>query len=101
MCIRDSYSLLFSGGLGLVTLSAPVHHRAAVLSAAYVVAYVLQAAAALGIGALATSSTLLRALEIGSPLVLALGVAGLVVARIGHRAGAANTVRPAAEPVPR
>ena len=97
------YSLLFSGGLGLVTLSAPVHHRAAVLSAAYVVAYVLQAAAALGIGALATSSTLLRALEIGSPLVLALGVAALVVARTGNRAApvASNAVRSAAEPVSR
>ena len=97
------YSLLFSGGLGLVTLSAPVHHRAAVLSAAYVVAYVLQAAAALGIGALATSSTLLRALEIGSPLVLALGVAALVVARTGHRAApvASNAVRSAAEAVSR
>ncbi|MEZ0446601.1 MFS transporter [Cellulomonas sp. ICMP 17802] len=78
------YSLLFSGGLGLVTASAPVHHRAAVLSAAYVVAYVLQAVAALGIGVLATSSSLLLALEIGSPVVLALGVAALVVARAGR-----------------
>jgi hypothetical protein len=71
-----------------VTASAPVHHRAAVLSAAYVVAYVLQAAAALGIGLLATTSSLMIALEIGSPVVLALGLAALVVARTARAATA-------------
>jgi hypothetical protein len=37
---------VFAGGLGLVTKSAPAHHRAAVMSTAYVVGYLLQALAA-------------------------------------------------------
>jgi MFS family permease len=82
------YALMFSGGLGLVTRSAPVHERAAVISAAYVVGYLLQAAAALGLGALATASGLQVALDIGAPLILLLGVAALVVANLPRRAAA-------------
>jgi len=74
------YSLMFSGGLGLVTSSAPAHHRAAVISAAYVVGYLVQAVAALGLGVLATTSGLQVALELGAPIILLLGVAALVVA---------------------
>ena len=74
------YSLLFAGGLGLVTKSAPGRHRAAVMSSAYVVGYLLQALAALGIGAIATDVGLLEALEVGSPIVVAIGVAALVLA---------------------
>ena len=74
------YSLMFSGGLGLVTRSAPAHHRAAVISAAYVIGYLVQAAAALGIGAIATAAGLQFALEVGAPAVLLLGLAALVVA---------------------
>lgn len=79
------YSLMFSGGLGLVTASAPVHERAAVISAAYVVGYLLQAAAALGLGALATSSGLQVALDVGAPIILVLAVAALVVANLPRR----------------
>ena len=78
------YSLMFAGGLGLVTAGAPVHHRAMVLSAAYVIAYVLQAATALGLGRLVTSMGLQRAIEIGSPAVLLLGFAALLLTRL-HR----------------
>jgi MFS family permease len=79
------YALMFSGGLGLVTVSAPAHERAAVISAAYVVGYLLQAAAALGLGALATASGLQVALDVGAPLILLLGVAALVVANLPRR----------------
>ena len=82
------YALMFSGGLGLVTRSAPVHERAAVISAAYVVGYLLQAAAALGLGALATASGLQVALDVGAPLILLLGVAALVVANLPRRTAA-------------
>ena len=82
------YSLLFAGGLGLVTRSAPAHQRAAVMSTAYVVGYLLQALAALGIGALATGGGLLEALELGSPIVLGIGLAALVLANGGRRAAA-------------
>ena len=74
-----------SGGLGLVTTSAPVHERAAIISAAYVVGYLLQALAALGLGAIATASGLQAALDLGAPLILLLGVAALVVANLPRR----------------
>lgn len=82
------YALMFSGGLGLVTVSAPAHERAAVISAAFVVGYLLQAAAALGLGALATASGLQVALDVGAPLILLLGVAALVVANLPRRRAA-------------
>jgi len=80
------YSLMFSGGLGLVSRSAPAEHRAAVLSAAYVIGYLLQAAGALALGAIATSAGLQTALEIGAPIILGIGVAALVLAHLGRRA---------------
>ncbi|KQX05582.1 MULTISPECIES: MFS transporter [unclassified Leifsonia] len=79
------YSLMFSGGLGLVTASAPAHHRAGVISAAYVIGYLVQAVAALGLGVLATSVGLQLALEIGAPVILLIGVASLVVANAPRR----------------
>ncbi len=75
------YSLLFAGGLGLIAQSSPVHHRAAILSAAYAIAYLAQAATALGLGAVATAAGLERALEIGSPVIIAMGVAALLLAQ--------------------
>lgn len=80
------YSLLFSGGLGLVTASAPTHHRAGILSATYGVAYLLQAVTALGLGAVATSAGLELAIEAGAPFVVALGLAAMVVAQLRRRA---------------
>lgn len=74
------YSLMFAGGLGMITASAPAHHRGAVISAAYVIGYVLQAVTALGLGLITTASGLLTAIEIGAPLIVALGVAALVLA---------------------
>ena len=79
------YSLLFSGGLGLITGAAPEHHRGAVLSAAYLMAYLVQAAAALGLGAVATAAGLQTALEVGAPVIVALGIAALLVAQISTR----------------
>jgi MFS family permease len=79
------YSLLFAGGLGLVSSSAPAHHRGAVISAAYVFGYAFQAATALGLGAIATSANLQVALEIGSPVIVAIGVVALVLANARRR----------------
>jgi MFS family permease len=79
------YSLLFSGGLGMVAASAPEHRRGAVISAAYVVGYLLQAVCALGLGAIATSAGLLTAIEIGTLPLIALAVAALLLANLGRR----------------
>jgi MFS family permease len=79
------YSLLFSGGLGMVAASAPEHRRGAVISAAYVVGYLLQAVTALGLGAVATSAGLLTAIEIGTLPLIALAGAALLLANLGRR----------------
>ena len=75
------YALLFSGGLGAVTQSAPPDHRAMVLSAAYVVGYVLQAGTALGLGELTRRAGLESALVVGVPVILAIGYAAALLVR--------------------
>ncbi len=77
------YSLLFSGGLGVLTAAAPAHHRAGVISSAYVVGYLAQAIAALGLGALATAHGLELAIVVGAPIIVLIGVAALIVSRFG------------------
>jgi MFS family permease len=75
------YSLLFSGGVTLVTQSAPAEHRAATTSSAYLVAYLVQAVVALGVGALGTAVDLQTALVAGSATVVALTLAALLPLR--------------------
>ncbi|MFD6138454.1 MFS transporter [Promicromonospora sp. NPDC060271] len=75
------YSLLFSGGVTLVTRSAPAEHRAATTSSAYLVAYLVQAVVALGVGALGTAVDLQTALVAGSATVVALTLAALLALR--------------------
>lgn len=87
------YSLLFSGGITLVTQSAPAEHRAATTSSAYLVAYLVQAVVALGVGALGTAVDLQTALVAGSATVVALTLAALLALR--SRAAA-----PGAAPAP-
>ena len=74
------YSLLFGGGLGIVSAKAPAHHRAGTLSAVYLIAYFFQGATALFLGALATGYDLQLALEIGAGIVAVFSVAALVLA---------------------
>lgn len=90
------YSLLFSGGVTLVTQSAPAEHRAATTSSAYLVAYLVQAVVALGVGALGTAVDLQTALVAGSATVVALTLAALLALR--SRASAPGAVP--ALPVP-
>jgi hypothetical protein len=58
VCAGVAYSLLLLGGLSLVNEGAPKTHRAATLSALFLVAYLAQAVVALSLGRLATSLTL-------------------------------------------
>ena len=74
------YSMLFGGGLGIVSATAPAHHRAGTLSAVYLIAYFFQGATALFLGALATGYDLQLALEIGAGIVTVFSVAALVLA---------------------
>ena len=73
------YSLFFSAGLALVGRFAPAHHRAGTLSAVYLVAYLFQGAIALWLGSVATAGGLERAVDVGAPVVVAIGVVALVL----------------------
>lgn len=75
-----SYSLAFTGGLGLINRAAPAEHRGATLSLLYLFAYLLQAAVAIGAGALATGIGLATAIDIAAPAVGLLAAATVVLA---------------------
>ncbi len=74
------YSLLFSGGLGLINANAPASHRAGTLSAIYLVAFLTMGVFALALGAAATAWGLDAAIDLGSPAIALLGIAASVLA---------------------
>ena len=88
------YSLMYAGGIGIITTSAPAHHRAAIISAAFTVGYLVQACVALALGAIATNLGLLAAIEIGGILLVVLAASAALVANVRTRQAA-----PADEPV--
>ncbi|MGM7670261.1 MFS transporter [Microbacterium sp. A93] len=80
-----AYSFAFTGGLGVINHVAPAQHRGATLSLLYLLAYALQAATAIGIGALATASTLGTAVGIAAATLAGLCLAVLVLTIAGAR----------------
>jgi predicted MFS family arabinose efflux permease len=86
------YSLMYAGGLGIITATAEVHHRAAVISAAFTVGYLVQAVVALVLGAIATDTGLLVAIELAAVVVMAFAVAAALVANV--RAGRRSPTTP-------
>ena len=79
------YSFNFLGGLTLVNVHAPATHRSGMLSSVLVVAYLVQGATALLLGAAATSSGLRTALDLGSPAIGLICVAALVLVLVVKR----------------
>ncbi|AYG03491.1 MFS transporter [Gryllotalpicola protaetiae] len=77
-----AYALMFAGGLGLIGQNAPAHHRAGTISAVYLVAYILQGAAAIALGLVATASGLRTALELGAVVVSVFAIAALVATQV-------------------
>lgn len=73
------YSLAFSGGLSLVGRTAPTEHRGSMISAVYLLSYLVQAIVALAAGAFATALGLSLAIDIVAPLVAAVCVAAATV----------------------
>jgi MFS family permease len=74
------YSLLFAGGLGVVSAHAPAHHRAGTLSAVYLVSYFFQGASAIFLGSVATRSGLEFAIEVGAGVIGLFSIAAVVLA---------------------
>ncbi|MCU1407150.1 MAG: transporter [Glaciihabitans sp.] len=79
------YSLLFLGGLTLISEQAPAHHRAGTLSAVYLVAYLMQGIIALALGGAATELGLQSAIDLGSPFIALIAVGALVLAGLARR----------------
>jgi MFS family permease len=71
------YSLLFSGGLGLVNEIAPEAHRGAMLSGLYLFGYLAMGFVALAIGVIATYFGLKLAVYLGAATISLLGLASL------------------------
>jgi MFS family permease len=74
------YSLLFSGGLNLLSTNAPPHHRGGTLSALFLVAYLTQGIVALGLGTIATARGLAFAIDIGAIFIAILSIAAIPLA---------------------
>jgi MFS family permease len=75
-----AYSLQFRGGLALVVDHAPGERRAGILSAIYLVAYLMMGLIALSLGVLATAWGLKAAVEIGCLTIATMSVAGFLLA---------------------
>jgi MFS family permease len=74
-----AYSLLFVGGLQVISAAAPVNHRGGVLSALYLLGYLSMGALALVLGAIATTRGLGFAVNLGAAAIILMNVATLVL----------------------
>jgi predicted MFS family arabinose efflux permease len=74
-----SYSLLFVGGLQVISTAAPVHHRGGILSALYLLGFLSMGALALVLGAIATMWGLSLAVDLGAAAIILMNVATLVL----------------------
>ncbi|MCJ1689110.1 MFS transporter [Rathayibacter sp. VKM Ac-2927] len=79
------YSLSFSGGLALVGQAAPAEHRGSMISAVYLLSYLVQAITAVAAGAVATALGLEAAIDLVAPAVAVLALASGVVAVVDLR----------------
>ena len=75
-----SLSLLFVGGLQLISAAVPQHHRGGALSALYLVAYLSMAVVALVLGVVATARGLALAVDLGAAAITIMSIATFVLA---------------------
>ena len=75
-----AYSLLFVGGLQVISAAAPVNHRGGILSALYLLGYLSMGSLALVLGAIATTRGLGFAVNLGAAAIILMNVATLVLA---------------------
>lgn len=82
-----AYALMFTGGLALINRLAPEHHRGSTLSFLYLIAYALQAATAIGVGAVATAISL--RIAVGAAAIALTVLCGVVAVLliVGRRMG--------------
>jgi predicted MFS family arabinose efflux permease len=82
-----AYSLLFVGGLQVISAAAPERNRGGILAALYLLSYLSMGALALVLGAIATARGLGLAVDLGAAAIILMNVATLVLARAGESTG--------------
>jgi hypothetical protein len=75
-----AYSLLFVGGLQVISAAAPERNRGGILAALYLLSYMSMGALALVLGAIATARGLSLAADLGAAAIILMNVATLVLA---------------------
>jgi predicted MFS family arabinose efflux permease len=75
-----AYSLLFVGGLQVISTAAPESNRGGMLSALYLLGYLSMGALALVLGAIATTRGLSLAVDLGAAAIILVNFATLVLA---------------------
>jgi predicted MFS family arabinose efflux permease len=81
------YSLLFVGGLQLISASVPPRHRSGVLSALYLLAYLSIAVVAVALGMVATARGLAVAVDLGAVVITIMSIITFVFAIIPRTTG--------------
>lgn len=82
-----AYSWLLLGGLSLINAHLPITHRAATLSALFLVAYLAQAVVALSLGRIATVYGLSTAVDIGVGTITVLAAVTLLLDLVRQKTG--------------
>jgi predicted MFS family arabinose efflux permease len=77
-----AYSLLFVGGLQVISAAAPERNRGGILAALYLLGYLSMGALALVLGAIATARGLGLAVDLGAAVIILINVATLVLATV-------------------
>src|SRR6267143_1505112 len=75
-----AYSLLFVGGLQVISAAAPERNRGGILAALYLLGYLSMGALALALGAIATARGLSLAVDLGAAAIIVMNFATLVLA---------------------
>jgi MFS family permease len=89
-----AYSLLFVGGLQVISAVAPEHRRGGILSALYLLGYLSMGALALALGAIATTRGLSLAVDLGAAAIILTNFATLVLATTTPSTASPSTVPP-------
>jgi MFS family permease len=89
-----AYSLLFVGGLQVISAVAPAHHRAGMLSALYLLGYLSMGALAIVLGAIATTRGLSFAVDLGAAAILLMNFSTLVLAMTTPSTTSPSAARP-------
>src|SRR5258705_5521857 len=75
-----AYSLLFVGGLQVISAAAPERNRGGILAALYLLSYLSMGALALVLGAIATARGLSLAVDLGAAAIIVMNFATLILA---------------------